>query len=267
VMKIMMKKITALIVLSVLCLMACGQFVHADDDAIEGPEALYVNPSTHYGVYIDDRWGILTPSETKALAKSMESVTEYGNAVFLTEDRSYSPGGYCESYYLCFFGEEVNGVLFYIDPEWLYIYSEGDCNDAIGKKYADIITDNIYTYCKPGSYLRCSVDAFSQIHDVLEGKRVPQPMKYACNTILGLLIAFFITFLYVYKKSRLQVATDKLMLKGGDTFCNVSDVHSVMTNHTKVYSPRSSGGSGHGGGGGHHGGGGGHRGGGGGHRH
>lgn len=266
-MKLMKKKITALIIFALLCLIPAGRCAFVFAASGDGPELKYENPSTGYGVYVDDRWGILNKAELDALAGSMESVTEYGNAVFLTEGTTYNPDSYCESYYLSFFGKEVNGVLFYIDPEWLYIYSEGDCYDAIGKKYGDIITDNIYTYCKPGSYLRCSVDAFTQIHDVLEGKRVPQPMKYACNTILGLLIAFFITFLYVYKRSKLQMATDKLMLKGGDTFCNVSDVHSVMTNHTKVYSPRSSGSGGGGGGRGGRGGGGGHRGGGGGHRH
>ncbi len=265
-MRTFVKRLTQnLLLLCVLMALVSGTVVVSASE-YAAPEPKYVNPDTHYGVYIDERWGIMTSAEKEALAETMKGITEYGNAVFLTEGNTYDPGSYCESYYLSYFGPEVNGVLFYIDPEWLYIYSEGDCNDALGKKYGDIITDNVYTYCNPGNYLRCCVDAFTQIHNVLEGKRVPQPMKYACNIILGLLIAFFITFVIVYKKSRLKPATDQIMLKGGDSFCNVSDVHSMMTDHTRVYSPRSSGSGGHhGGGGGHHSGG--HRGGGGGHRH
>jgi len=222
---------------------------------------VWTDPDSGYGVFIDDQADLLTDTEEKSLAEVMSGVAKYCNAVFFTSPVAVTPERICEQYYLANFGSRVNGVMFYIDPEWLYIYSEGEAYDVIGGKWADIITDNVYTYCNPGNYLRCSIDTFTQIHNVLEGKSVPRPMKYICNAILGLLLGFFICYLVVSRMSKLKETGDAELIKASDHSCELSGVTGTLVSSNRIYSPRSSGGHGHGGGhgGGHHGGGGGHR--------
>ncbi len=224
-------------------------------------DPVWTNPETGYGVYIDDDGNFLTDSEEKALVEIMTKVTDYCNAVFYTSPVPAEPGRACERYYLQNFGGYVNGVVFYIDPQWLYVYSEGEAYDILGDEWADTITDNVYTYCNPGNYLRCCVDAFSQIVDVLEGKSVPRPMKYACNIILGLLLGFFICYIIVSRMSKLKEASDKELINASDHACELAGISTALVSQNRIYSPRRSGhgGGGHGGGGGHHGGGGGHR--------
>ncbi len=223
-------------------------------------QSVYSNPDTGYLVEIDDRGGLLTEAEIKSLTEIMIKITEYGNAVFYTEDGDLNAGQACEDYYLDRFGAYNSGVMFYIDPDELYIYSEGDIYDVLGDRWARTITDNVYSYCYPGTFLQCCVDTYTQILNVLEGKRVPQPMKYICNIILGLFMGFFICYMMVERRSTLSATPDRELIKATRRSCELMDANSTMVSRTKTYSPRSSGGSGGGGrgGGGHSGGGGGH---------
>ena len=234
---------------------------------LAAPEgALYENPDTGFGVFIEDFSDLLTDEEEKELAEAMRSTTVYGNAILYTHDATPDAGSFCEDYYVGIYGANVSGVVFYIDPEYIYLYSEGEMYDVLGTRWADTIMDNVYTYANGDTYLKCCKDVFSQVNDVMEGKRVPQPMKYIGNALLGLLIAFFACFIILERRSTLREAP--VVPGGTDSSFILSGTAAQLVSETKTYSPRSSGSSGsrHRSGG-HRSGGGGHRGGGGGHRH
>lgn len=234
------------------------------------PDAKYVNGDTGYGVYIDDGADLLSSAEEDAIAKVMQPITQYGNIIYLTtESHNYhETGNYVEKYYLSNFGAYESGIVYCIDNdlEYDYVYAEGDAYDIVGKSFADTITDNVYMYSAREEWYEGAEAAFSMIYDVLEGKRIAQPMKYICNTFLALLIAFLVNFLIVNSKSKLKAVSNAEMVEGSLKAVRFNGINTQFINQTRQYSPQSSGGSGgHGGGGG--GGGGGHHGGGGGHSH
>lgn len=245
-----------------------------EDEVVTSPSgAKYTNPSTGYGVYIDDTADLLNDSEEQELIKIMTPVTEYGHAIYLTTEAHtfQTTGAYVEDYYLSNFGAYKSGIVLCIDNdlEYDYVYSEGKIYDTVGKSFADTITDNIYRYSMKEQWFQGASVAFDQIYKVLEGKRIAQPMKYICNTFLGLLIALMINFLIVNNKSKLKGVSTTEMVEGSLKQVQFNGVSTQFINQSRVYSPRSSSSSGGGshGGGGHHGGGGGHHGGGGGHSH
>lgn len=234
-------------------------------------EAEYVNESTGYGVYIDDGADLLTDTEEKSVMEIMKPITEYGNIIYLTTERhNYAETGeYVEKYYLSNFGPRVSGIVYCIDNDlgYDYVYSEGDAYDIVGRSFALTITDNVYMYSTNKQWCEGASAAFTLIYDVLEGKRIAQPMKYICNALLALLLGFLICFLIVNSKSKLKSASAAELVEGSMRAVKFEGVEIQHINQTRRYSPKSSssgGGGSHGGGGG---GGGGHHGGGGGHAH
>ena len=238
-------------------------------DSWAAPDARYVNDETGYGVYIDDGADLLSSAEEDAIAKVMQPITQYGNIIYLTtESHNYHDTGiYVENYYLSNFGAYESGIVYCIDNdlEYDYVYAEGKAYDIVGKSFADTITDNVYMYSAREEWYEGAEAAFGMIHNVLEGKRIAQPMKYICNTFLALLIAFLVNFLIVNNKSKLKAVSNAEMVEGSMKAVRFNGINTRFINQTRRYSPQSSGSSG---GGGHHGGGGGgHHGGGGGHSH
>lgn len=256
-----------------VCLLAIMTFVSIGMTAVaarpdvdpDDYEYYYKNKQTGYVAYIDDQAGLLSNNEAKQLLSVMKPITEYGNACYLTLDSNpnASTESYVTRYYLDVFGAYESGVIFCADTDYDYdfVYSEGELYDILGKSFARTITDNVYYL----DYYPGATKAFGLILDVIEGRKIAQPMKYICNTFLGLLIALFVNFLIVDKKSKLKGMNPTEMISGSVKNLKINNIGAQFTNQTRTYSPQSSGSSG--GGGGHHGGGGGHHGGGGGHSH
>ena len=224
-----------------------------------------INSKTGYGVYISDYADYLSDDEEKKLVEDMKPVTSYGNVLFLsfTEENGYSYiGSTTEKFYLKHIGAYKSGVVFSVNPTDIYIYSEGDMYDVVDKKYAYTITDNIYKEAKDDNMYNCSVHCYQMIMDVIEGRRIAQPMKYICNTLLGLMMAILICFLYIHRRATINGTSENELLLNSKRRFYKGDSSIKYVNQTKIYSPRSSGSGGgfHGGhgGGGHHGGGGGH---------
>jgi len=224
-------------------------------------DAEYKNKETGYVAYIEDRADLLTKSEEKELLEVMKPITQYGNAVYLTleDNPRSSTASYTEHYYLDELGAYESGIIFCADTyyDYDYMYAEGDIYDLIGKSYATTITDNVYMY----DYYEGATKAFTMAYDVIEGRRIAQPMKYICNTFLGLLISLLACFLVINQKSKLKNASQADIIAGSVRNIGLDNVGVNYLYQTKKYSPRSSSssGGGHGGGGGgHHGGGGGH---------
>ena len=224
--------------------------------------SLYTNENTGYGVFIVDTADYLADWQEEALVSSMAPITSYGYVVFYSRPTTEQDiGKMSEWLALDCFGSYVSSVVLAFDPSTIYIYSEGDLYDTIGKNYSRTITDNVYKKAPPGQEYEGSVAAYEMIYQVLDGQRIAQPMKYICNGLLAVLLALFFNFLIVHNRSKLKSASDDELLAATTKSFRFHSPEFSITHSDKVYSPRSSGGGsgGHGGGGGgHHGGGGGH---------
>lgn len=234
-----------------------------------------VNKSTGYGVYIEDYSDYLSDDEERKLAEEMKPITHYGNVMFFSygdEQSRASISRTTEIFYLLHVGANKSGVVFSVNPTDIYVYSEGAMYDIVTKSYAYTITDNIYKEAKDDNMYNCSVHCYSIIKDVIEGRKISQPMKYICNTLLALMCALLVCFVYIHKKSTIQFTSNNEIFASANKRFESRGTQMKFLANTKIYSPRSSSsGSGfhsghhsggfHGGGfhgGGHHGGGGGH---------
>ena len=236
----------------------------------------YVNEKTEFKAIIEDNANLLTIEEKEKLFDQMQPLTEYGHIVLLTiTENDYSPDTYAKNEYYSRF-ENESGTLFLIDMKnrYLYIVSGGWNYKYITRQKADIITDNVYMDARNENWYECTSKAFSQIQSVLEGNKINEPMRYASNIVLSILIAFSLCYLYVLIKTDVSKASAAKILDSCNINVNVTNVHGDKTGTKKVYHPvssdsggdsgfsgGSSGGgfsSGGGGGGGFSGGGGGH---------
>ena len=236
----------------------------------------YTNEKTEFKAIIEDKAELLTIEEKEKLFDQMQPLTEYGHIVFLTiTENDYSPDAYAKNEYYSRF-ENESGTLFLIDMKnrYLYIVSGGWNYKYITRQKANIITDNVYMDARNENWYQCASKAFSQIQSVLEGNKINEPMRYASNIVLSILIAFSLCYLYVLIKTDVAKATSDKILDNCNIDVNVANVHGDKTGTKKVYHPVSSdsgGGSGFsggssgggfsgggGGGGGFSGGGGGH---------
>lgn len=231
------------------------------------PPGTYRNPDTGYRVVIEDRAELLTEEQRRELSEFMEKITAYGNAAFLTVDSNY---GTTESLAREYFSEQFgtdSGTLFVIDMDNrnIWIHSDGAVYGIITASYADTITDNVYRYASKADYYGCAEEAFREIHALLEGRKISQPMKYISNALLAMILALLANFGLIIFFTRLRKPKDAAILNHIHKKFNHSGIVGTYTHQTKIYDPisRGSGGGGGHSGGGH--GGGGHSGGGGGH--
>lgn len=237
------------------------------DNADKNSGTVYTNSETGYSVIIEDDASLLSNDEKNQLAETMKDITPYGDVAFKSIDYNpYSTETYIERYYNSIFGTG-SGTVFLIDMDNrnIWIYSDGSIYSTITTAYANVITDNVYTYASDRDYFSCANKAFIQEAALLQGRRISQPMKYISNALLAIAIAILINYFIVRQTSRVRKASDNEIVNGvfaNNAFNNVS-VNFIR--QTRTYSPRSSsssgssgGHSGGGGGGGHSGGGGGH---------
>ena len=229
---------------------------------------VYTNSETGYSVIIEDDASLLSNDEKIQLAETMKDITPYGDVAFKSIDYNpYSTETYIERYYNSIFGTG-SGTVFLIDMDNrnIWIYSDGSIYSTITTAYANVITDNVYTYASDRDYFSCANKAFIQEAALLQGRRISQPMKYISNALLAIAIAILINYFIDRQTSRVRKASDNEIVNGvfaNNAFNNVS-VNFIR--QTRTYSPRSSSSSGSsgghsgggGGGGGHSGGGGGH---------
>lgn len=234
---------------------------------------VWTNQDTGYSVIIDDEADLLSEEEESLLALTMRQVTAYGHAAFKSvSSNSYSTSYFAQEYYHELFDSQ-SGTLFLIDMDnrEIYLFSDGAIYRVVTTSYAYTITDNVYRYASNSNYYLCANEAFSQVHTLLSGHKIAQPMKYISNTLLALILAALINYFIAIILSGTAKPSKSELLSSISTGFKFTDPYTTKTHQTKVYSPQSSGSSsgGHSSGGGHSrgGGGGGHSsGGGGGHR-
>ena len=222
-----------------------------------------VNSSTIDKVILEDDADLLTTEDEAKLIDAMTPLTEYGYIVFKTiNSNDLSTKAYAENYYYKNFGNQ-SGTMFLIDManRNIYICSAGNNYKFITKDKADIITDNTYKYASNKDYYGCALEAFTEMKTILDGGKIAEPMRYASNIVLSLVIGFLLTFAFVASSMTIKRSSKSKKIETLGKAVTIAGVNVICTGQHSVYSPVSDSGSGSGfsggGGGGFSGGGGG----------
>ncbi|MCR5358246.1 MAG: TPM domain-containing protein [Lachnospiraceae bacterium] len=246
--------------LSMVMLLSCGLTavpVWADDSYTVEQEAddyvLCKNRDSGYEILIDDSADLFTESEENDLIPYMIACSDGGFVMLVTiDDNKYNDAyDFCHSYYRSKIPEE-SGIMFLIDMDTreLRFYSEGSYHRQLTKDVMNIISDNVYKQAHNGDYYACASEAFAEIADVLEGKKIAAPMKYVSNACLAILLGLIINYFFARGVSKAVKPSNSEILKSIFSAFEFRNPTVTFTHQTKTYSPRSSGSGGGGGGGG-----------------
>lgn len=245
----MLKRIKKISLILLLTGCFCfSQAVHAeteDEFQASGP-IVWENPETGYKVLLEDDAQLLSPENRTQLATEMQQITAYGNVAFKSISyNSYSASFYAGDFYHDAFGQS-SGALFLIDMDnrEIYIFSDGAVYKTITASYANTITDNVYSYASRGDYYGCASNAYQQIHSLLNGRKIVQPMKYINNALLALIFAALINyFLAKLLSASTAKPSSSEILSSISTKFTFSHPRKRQTSQDKAFAPRSSGGS------------------------
>ncbi|MDO4489186.1 MAG: TPM domain-containing protein [Eubacteriales bacterium] len=250
-----LKRLTALISMTLLLVLILFTSAYAKDDIIEQ------ETKKKYDAIVYDNADLLTDEHEAILLEEMEPLTEYGNMIFVTIelDKGEDYEGIAEQVYYSLYGDEP-GALFQIDMgnRKITLSCSTEMEKLLGKE-RDSIVDNIYKQATAGNYYKCASMCFSQIYTILNDGKIAHTMKYINNGILALILALMLNFIILFTESRPAKPSVK-MLGGAAKAAAVIGAAAILGQRTtKTYSPQSSGGGGggHSGGGGFSGGGGG----------
>ena len=263
--------------------------IHQTFDNLNGlsageKEGVYTPGSTktsNYKIVIEDDANLLTEEEKVKLMDDMSPMAAYGNIIFKSIDNNpyYDTAEFAKNYYRNTYGK-TNGTVLLIDMDnrIVYIFSEGDNYDIITRSKAEIITDNIYRYLGNQEYYDGAKEAYLEMYQIMNGYKIAEPMRYASNVVISLVVAFLINFIMIMITCSNRKSNQSEVAKGLEMAVAINSFQALSNGTHKVYSPvttdsgggssggfSSSGGhsgggfSGGGGGGGFHGGGGGHR--------
>lgn len=216
---------------------------------------LYKNDNSGYEMMIDDAADLLTAEEEEQLIPYMAKCSDAGFVLLVTtENNSFGdPDKYADDYFWSRIPNE-SGVLFLIDMDTrkLLFYGSGRYEKTLGKNTLNIICDNVYKYASNGDYYGCAKEAFSEVSDILDGKRIAAPMKYISNACLAILLALIFNYFIARTVSKAAKPSASDVIRSIYSRFEFSNPNVVFLNETRTYSPRSSGSGGGGGGGGGH---------------
>ena len=146
---------------------------------------------------IFDEARLFSDDDRKEIFEAMDRVSQFGTVGGYT---TYSSGGSTASkaskFYDRYYGSE-SGVLFVIDMDErvIYIESDGYIGSFITRGKARTITDNVYKYASHEDYKTCSVEALSQVLDIMEGRRISERMGLISSIIIALMLGTLANFL------------------------------------------------------------------------
>ncbi len=217
-------------------------------------EYKYVNKKTGYVAVINDAANLLNDDLKEELLKEMIPLTEYGHIIFGSLNYNYlSTENYAKNYYHEHYKND-SGSIFLIDMfnREIYLFSDGNNYKVINSKKAYSITDNAYMYASNKNYFGCAKSVFRQMKTLLDGGKILEPMKYASNIFISLVISFFLSFLFVLSQTKIRKASTKEIAAKCDIQFEMSQVDPKKNGTRKQYSPiidssGSSGGSSYGG--------------------
>ena len=193
----------------------------------------------------------LTPEEEEELIPYMAESSDGGFVLLITTD--HNEYGNAESYAGNYYRSQIpdeSGVLFLIDLDTrkLLFYSEGEYKRELTSSKMNIIGDNIYKYATNGDFYTCAREAFTQVSDVLEGRRISARMKYISNACLAILLALIINYFIARAVSGTAKPSDESIVDSLYSQFSFTDPNVTFLHESRKYSPRSSGSGGSGGG-------------------
>lgn len=167
-----------------------------------------------YIVLICDNVDLLSETEEQELAEIMKPISTYGHAIFVSIDSSMLDLDLVASLsYLGTFGDE-SGVLFLIDTSnQIYVYCNGEISEVVNETYAETIADNVFRDAQKGNYFQCAKKAYTQINTLLNGGRIPQPIKHISNALLAITLAFLLCYMLICTTTRRPATPDEDLLK------------------------------------------------------
>ncbi len=210
--------------------------------AINGQNDLsYTNPSTGYRILVIDTLGLLTAEERKELLRDMEPITEFGNVAFWTTNEYTNNEVEQARLKRRSLFELESGVIFAINMKVrkLTIQSYGRIYTDITVQRANSITNNVRSYATNGDYYGAASRAYQQIHAVLNGNRIAQPMKHFSNVCLALMLGLILAMQNVFRRisSFHRAPPEKMLLFPNRPLLTHLDTDYLVTERT--YSPPS----------------------------
>ncbi|MCR5161186.1 MAG: TPM domain-containing protein [Lachnospiraceae bacterium] len=202
----------------------------------------YTNPETQYTALILDDLDLISDAEETQLLQDMQPVTEFANAAFWTTDQWASNEIEQARLKRRDLFDLTNGTIFVINMNIrkITIQSYG-IDDIITSGRANSITNNVRSYATSGDYYMTASKAFSQIHTVLSGNRIAEPMKVMSNICLALMGGLLLMFGISYRFSSSFIRpTAEEMLGAGSKPITIRSVNISRLADDVKYSPPSS---------------------------
>ena len=221
----------------------------------EGENKISFNDSTsgNIGLILDDA-KLLNEDQEKSLKELMSKFLSYGNCMFVTYPKNATDlSGMSTGKRAEYFSNKYlkgNGTVFLIDMKnkEIYLDSIGAMRKTLTSRNAVTITDNIYSYASMGNYYKCALEAFEDAIDLLEGRRIVQPLRYITVILFGLFCGFILNF-FLVKYSR-EKNKKKLMQQFSSTAIISTIAGDTVFKYKRQHSNSSGGSFGHFGGGG-----------------
>lgn len=150
----------------------------------------YTNPDSGFQVVIIDELDLLTDRQEAWLVEDMKPITQFGNIAFWTTDEDTSDEiDQARLKRLELFEYSSAGIfVINMNVRKLTIQSYGKIYESISDSKARSITDNVSKYATSGQYYGAASKAYDQMFRVLDGLRIPEPMKITGYAIISLMI-------------------------------------------------------------------------------
>ena len=163
---------------------------------------VYTNPDTGYEVRILDDLDLLSDEEESMLAEDMKPITEYGHIMFWsTGEYASNAKNQAKAKRYSFYGYESAGILVInMNNRYVTFHSDGDIEKYVGASKARSITDNVSHYASEKKYYTCAKEAYEQVYKVIQGRKIPEPMKYISAIVIAMMIAFIVVVGIVFGK-------------------------------------------------------------------
>lgn len=192
-------------------------------------------------IAIEDDANLLSEEELELLKNEMGKLSEYGNVLFKTTDKSRGGTslGYIQNYYYSLFNNNA-GVAFYIDMynREICACATGGLDNILNNSKCNIIMDNVYKYATNKKYYNCATSAYSQMLDLLKGRKIAESMKYISNSFLALMISLFSSLMLFIYLSRNEKLSKEEIKELGLTSIKHSNLNVEKVGTHSVYSPK-----------------------------
>ena len=187
------------------------------NSASNSPE--YLDEESGYRAIIVDDADLLDPAGEKEILEEMKNLTEFANiAIYTTKSKSGTKNELekAKEKRIELFGKENSAVLI-IDMHLrkIGIHRNGNMEEYFSNTTVNNITNNVAGMAHKGNYSGCCRSAIHQMLSVIQGEKVPEPMRHIGNlcisVALGILASFGIAIVTstTFKRPSLASMTDR----------------------------------------------------------